>query len=60
MRLVRKFGKPKFFITNTFDVNCPEVMKELKTVKTPNDFTDILCRIYEMKKKEFIHDLTVK
>ena len=60
MALVCKFVKPTFFITKKFDVNCPEVMKELKTGQTPFDCPDIICRIYEMKKKEFIHDLTVK
>ena len=60
MALVHKYGNPTFFITFTFDVNCPEVKKELKTGKTTFDRPDIICRIYEMKKKEFIHDLTVK
>ena len=36
------------------------MMKELKTGQTPFDHPDIICSIYEMKKKEFIHDLTVK
>ena len=60
MALVHKYGIPTFFITKTFDVNCHEVMKELKTIQTPFDHPDIICSIYEMKKKEFIHDLTVK
>ena len=60
MALVCKYGIPKFFITKTFDVNCPEVMQVFKTGKIPFDRPDIICRIYEMKKKEFIHDLTVK
>ena len=60
MALVCKFGKPTFFITFTFDVNCPEVMKELKTGQTPFNHPDIICHIYEIKKKEIIHDLTVK
>ena len=60
MALVHKFGKSTFFITFTFDVNCPEVIKELKTRQTPFYCPDIICCIYEMKKKEFIHDLTVK
>ena len=45
MALVCKYGKPTFFITKTFDVNCPEVTKELKTGQTPFDCTDIICRI---------------
>ena len=60
MALICKFGKPTFFITFTFDVNCTEVTKELKTGQTTFDHPDIIFWIYEMKKKEFIHVLTVK
>ena len=30
MAVVRKYGKPTFFVTFTFDVNCPEVKRELE------------------------------
>ena len=33
---------------------------KIKTGQITFNLPDIICRIYEMKKKEFIHDLTVK
>ena len=51
MALVCKYGKNTFFITFIFDVDCPEVMKQLKTGQTPFDCPDIICCIHEMNKK---------
>ena len=59
MALVRKYGKPTFFITFTFDVNCAEMKRELKQGQSPYDRPDLICRIYEMKRNEFMKDILV-
>ena len=60
MALVRKYGKPTFFVTFTVDVNCLEVKRELKQGQTPYDRPDVICRVFQLKQKEFMHDLLDK
>ena len=60
MALVQKYGKPTFFVTFTFDVNCPEVKRELKQGQTPYDRPDVICRVFQLNRKEFMHDLLDK
>ena len=54
MALVRQFGKPTFFITETMDVNCPEVREHLMPGQTPYDRPDILCRLFQLRRKRLI------
>jgi len=58
MALVQKYGKPTFFLTQTFDVNCPEVKAELKPGQSPYDRPDLLCRIFNLKRKALLDDIT--
>jgi len=52
MALVRHFDKPTFFITMTLDINCPEVQQHMMPGMTPYDRADILCRVFQLKKKK--------
>ena len=54
MTLVQKYGKPTFFITMTMDPNCEEVRQHLNEGETPYDRPDIVCRIFELKRKELL------
>ena len=58
MALVRHFDKPTFFITMTLDVNCPEVQQHMMPGMTPYDRADILCRVFQLKKKKLIEMIT--
>ena len=53
MAIVRTKGKPTFFITMTMNPKCPEVMEHLKPGQSPYDRPDLLCRIFDLKKKHF-------
>ena len=57
MALVRIYGKPDFFITFTFNINCPEVKAELEPGQNPFDRPDILCRVFNQKRNEFLKDI---
>ena len=39
------------------DVKCPEVMNHLQPGETPYDRPDLLCRIFELKRKELLRDI---
>ena len=52
MAIVRVKGKPTFFITMTIYVKCQEVMDLIHLGESPYDRPDLICRVYEMKKKE--------
>ncbi|KAL7555308.1 hypothetical protein ACHAWF_019019, partial [Thalassiosira exigua] len=54
MAIVRKRGKPDFFITMTMDINCPEVKACLKPGQTPYDRPDIVCRVFQLKRDKLI------
>ena len=58
MAIVRVKGKPTFFITMTMDVKCHEVMDLLQPGKSPYDRPDLICWVYEMKKKKLIDLIT--
>lgn len=57
MAIVRIYGKPDFFVTFTFDIGCPEVKVELKPGQTPYDRPDLLCKVFNLKRDEFIKDI---
>ena len=52
MSIVRVKGPPSLFITVTMDVHCDEVKRLLKQGQTPYDRPDIICQVYELKKRK--------
>lgn len=58
MVLVREYGKPTFFITFTMDVGCDEVKSQLAPHQSSYDRPDLLNREFEVKRKEFMKDVT--
>jgi hypothetical protein len=59
MAVVRKLGKPDFFITMTCNPNWPEVQRELSPGEKPHMRPDLLTRVFRMKFKELLRDLEV-
>jgi hypothetical protein len=60
MAIVRKFGKPDFFITFTCNPNWPEIQSALRPGEQANDRPDIVTRVFQLKKKSLLHELTNK
>lgn len=57
MSLVRTFGKPELFITFTCNPKWPEIVDNLRPGQTTADRADIVNRVFNLKLKEFFHDL---
>ena len=55
MAIVQKRGKPDFFITLTMNIKCKEVMDLLEPGQSPYDRPDVVCRVFQMKKKELLN-----
>ena len=55
---VREFGPPDFFITMT--CNWPEIKRQLKPGQTKDDRADIMERVFELKWKQLLRDVTEK
>lgn len=49
-----KFGKPDLFITMTTNPRWPEIVEQLKNGQTVHDRPDIVCRVFNEKKKLLI------
>ena len=60
MSLVAKFGKPDLFITFTANPKWPEITSNLLPNQPYTDRPDICCRVFDVKLKEFLDDLTKK
>ena len=60
MAIVAKYGRPDFFITMTANPNWPEVRKNLRHGETASDRPDIVARVFRMKLRELVRDLTIK
>jgi PIF1-like helicase/Helitron helicase-like domain at N-terminus len=58
MSLVRKYGKPTFFITKTCNPNWPEVQRELMHEQNATDRPDIIARVFKRRLDAFLHDIT--
>ena len=59
MALVRKFGKPSFFITMTCNPNWPEIVEACKKANcTTTDRPDIVARVFKLKVDALMKDLT--
>ena len=57
MAIVRKFGKPDFFITFTANPTWEEVRAALRKGEQPHDRPDIVTRVFYLKFKELLHEL---
>lgn len=57
--IVRAYGKPDLFITFTCNPNWPEITAELLPGQGPNDRPDIVARVFRLKLKALMRDLTV-
>lgn len=60
MAIVRARGKPSLFITHTCNPTWAEITRELLQGQDATDRPDVVARVYNIKLKELLHDLTVK
>ncbi|KAG2211445.1 hypothetical protein INT45_011464 [Circinella minor] len=58
MSIVRRFGKPDLFITFTCNPSWPEIQNALLPGQSAPDRPDITSRIFRLKLKQLMHDLT--
>lgn len=58
MDIVRRFGKPDLFITFTCNPMWVEIQRELKDHQQAPDRPDIVSRVFHMKVKSLMKDLT--
>ena len=58
MAICRRKGKPDLFITMTCNPQWPEVQDALLPGQQANDRPDLLARVFRLKLKALIHDLT--
>jgi hypothetical protein len=57
MAIVRKLGKPDFFITVTCNPQWPEIQRALPEGVDWHDSPSIVCRVFNMKLKRILADL---
>ncbi|KAG2192401.1 hypothetical protein INT47_012468 [Mucor saturninus] len=60
MSIVRHFGKPDLFITFTCNPTWPEITNSLLAGQRANDRPDLCSRVFNLKLKELMNDLTRK
>jgi hypothetical protein len=60
MSIVSEFGKPSLFITFTCNPEWPEIKSQLRPGETAADRPDLCARVFQLKLKEFIADVTKK
>ncbi|KAG2203527.1 hypothetical protein INT46_011432 [Mucor plumbeus] len=60
MNIVRRFGKPDLFITFTCNPKWPEITRELLNNQLASDRPDLCARIFNLKLKELLDDITKK
>ena len=58
MSIVRNFGKPDLFITFTCNPQWPEIQSALLPGQTAPDRPDLTTRVFRMKFKQLMEDLT--
>jgi hypothetical protein len=54
MAMMRKFGRPDFFITFTMNANCEEVVTNLFPDQTASDRPDLVARVFALKLKRML------
>ena len=57
MAIVRKYGKPDYFITFTCNPQWPEIQESLFPGQSAHDRQTVISRVFRMKLKELKHDL---
>ena len=57
MAIVRKLGKPDYFITFTCNAEWPEITAELLPGQTAWDRPDLVARVFKLKLKALLSDL---
>ena len=60
MVLVRVLGKPDLFITMTCNPTWPEIIDELELGQSPSDRPDIVVRVFELKLRAMMDEITKK
>lgn len=60
MAIVQYKGPPTLFITFTANPNWEEITRELFPGQTVQDRPDLVARVFELKKKELLHELKQK
>jgi hypothetical protein len=60
MNIVRRFGKPDLFITFTCNPKWPEITRELLNNQLASNRPDLCARIFNLKLKELLDDITKK
>ena len=58
MAMVRVKGKPDYFITMTANPSWPEIVQSLLPGQSPHDRPDIVARVFQLKLKALLEDLT--
>ncbi|XP_059179144.1 uncharacterized protein LOC131958244 [Physella acuta] len=58
MAIVRKYGKPDLFVTVTCNPKWREIKESLLAGQQPCDRPDLVARVFEMKLKLLLNDLT--
>lgn len=58
MAIVREYHKPDLFITMTCNSQWPEILESIFPNQTPADRPDIVARVFALKLKCFLEDLT--
>ena len=56
--LIQKYGKPHFFLTMTCNPKWEEIKNALKPGQCAQDRPDICSRVFQLKKRELLLDLT--
>ena len=56
MSIVRRFRKPDYFITITYNPAWPEIKNELLFGQSAADRSDLCSRVFRLKFKELIKD----
>ena len=60
MAIVAKKGTPDFFITMTCNPTWPEITTNLQPWQQAHNRPDLVARVFHLKLKELLHDLTQK
>jgi hypothetical protein len=60
MAIVRQFGSPDLFVTFTCNPEWPEIKDAILENQIPNDRPDIVARVFRLKLKSLLDDLTKK
>ena len=58
MAIMCKLGQPSLFITMTCNPKWPEITAGLLPGQVPSDRPDIVARVFNMKKKQLLQDIT--